>query len=41
MCSSIDSFISGLKILKSTLGERAGVRGACLLARKNYVSMTF
>lgn len=30
-----------VKILKSTLGERAGVRGACLLARKNYVSLTF
>lgn len=30
-----------VKILKSTLGERAGVRGACLLARKNYVSFTF
>ena len=30
-----------VKILKSTLGEQAGVRGACLIARKNYVSLTF
>ena len=30
-----------VKILKSTLGEQAGVRGACLLARKNYISLTF